>query len=74
MRDCKIAAWEEMDKLKGVTALQELDVQGNPLPPGGNQRGRILMRVPTLQKLDELPVTAEDKEAAKDGDPEPPPA
>jgi Leucine-rich repeat (LRR) protein len=74
MRDCKIAAWEEMDKLKEVTTLKDLDVQGNPLPPGGSQRGRILMRVPTLETLDELPITDEDREAAKEGDPEPPPA
>ena len=71
LRDCKIADWEEISKLTAVSSLRTLDVQGCPLPAGGNQRGRIVMRCPALETLDELPITEDDREAAKEGDPTP---
>ena len=71
LRDCKIADWEEISKLTAVSSLRTLDVQGCPLPAGGNQRGRIVMRCPALETLDELPITEDDREAAKEGDPPP---
>ena len=71
LQDCKIAAWDEMDKLQQVATLKDLNVDGNPLPVGGNVRGRILKRLPDLEVLNELPVTSDDREAAKEGDPAP---
>jgi hypothetical protein len=71
LQDCKIAAWDEMDKLQQVATLKDLNVDGNPLPVGGNVRGRILKRLPGLEVLNELPVTGDDREAAKEGDPAP---
>lgn len=73
MMDCKIAAWEEMDKLAALTTLTQLNVIRTALLEEG-QRGRIVMRVPGLKMLNELPITDEDKEAAKLGDPAPPAA
>merc|ERR1712166_541339 len=67
MTDCKIAAWEEMDKLAALTTLTNLNVEGTVLPEEG-QRGRIVMRVPGLEILNDLPITDDDKEAAKLGD------
>jgi len=69
MKDCKIAAWEELDKLTALTTVIELDVEACPLP--GLTRGRILMRVPGLKILDRLPIREDDTEAAKQGDPAP---
>ena len=75
LMDCKIQAWEEMDKLTALSTVTDLDVQGNPLPDlGVPLRGRVLFRVPGLQVLNELPISDEDRDAAKEQDPAPPEA
>lgn len=71
LRDCKISTWQDVDNLKNVTTLKELDLQGNKImnnatAQGAPERARIVLRVPGLSVLDELEVVAADREAASD--------
>ena len=74
LTDCPIQAWEEIDKLKEVSSLTDLNLEGTSLPPLGDAklRGRVLFRCPTLKELDGGPITDEDRADAKEPDPEPP--
>ncbi|KAL3162023.1 hypothetical protein ABBQ38_009094 [Trebouxia sp. C0009 RCD-2024] len=68
----KIAAWSEVERLGGLTALEELLLVGNPLynefkDKGDTQNYRIevLKRLPQLKKLDGIPVDVDERDQAK---------
>mmetsp|Transcript_6573 Transcript_6573/g.16812 ORF Transcript_6573/g.16812 Transcript_6573/m.16812 type:complete len:197 (-) Transcript_6573:72-662(-) len=73
MSNNKIADFKELDKLGEIGALQELLLVGNPIYTeaedpstlGCDYRVQVLKRVPSLIKLDGIPVDVDEREAAK---------
>ena len=75
LTDCRVQAWEEIDKLSAVASLTDLDVESKDFPLkdlGVSLRGRVFHRVPHLKILNELPISEEDLADAKEADPAPP--
>ena len=63
----RVGAWAEVERLAGLTGLQELLLAGNPLATeaGAEWRVEVLRRLPRLLKLDGVAVEAGEREAAK---------
>eukprot|EP00898_Chlorokybus_atmophyticus_P002979 jgi/Chlat1/3682/Chrsp24S00802 len=83
----KIDSWAEVERLKGLSNLEDLLFVNNPLylktgsdqlNPGSAWRveliiqAQVLKRLPQLKKLDGVPIDGDEREAAKAGAPEAP--
>lgn len=69
----QINSWEEVDKLSNNSVLENLLLVGNPLhaqyedasTPSSEYRLQVLKRLPTLIKLDGIPIDPDERAAVK---------
>lgn len=69
----QINSWEEVDKLSNNSVLENLLLVGNPLhaqyedasTPSSEYRLQVLKRLPTLIKLDGVPIDPDERAAVK---------
>lgn len=67
----KIAAWSDIDRLAGLSKLEELLLVGNPLYNDykdnnslSDYRVEVIKRLPNIKKLDGIPVDVDEREQA----------
>ena len=73
MSNNKVASYDELEKLRELSGLEELLLVNNPLWQEAEEpsklcsdyRVQVLKRVPQLVKLDGIPVDVDEREAAK---------
>jgi protein TilB len=64
----------DLDHLRGLTELRVLWLTDNPITEKPGYREYTIARLPQLTKLDEVDITADDREAANRKFPAQPPA
>ncbi|KAJ9528284.1 hypothetical protein QJQ45_014265 [Haematococcus lacustris] len=71
MSNNKIASWAEVDRLAGISSLEDLLLVGNPLYNDykdnnalSDYRVEVIKRLPNIRKLDGIPVDVDEREQA----------